>query len=291
MSIDLAKIHSVIFSGGGSRCLWQAGFWQVLKKTGRFEPTIIGSTSAGTTMACMLLAGKTGEALSYFKEETSKNKKNAYFSNIFNSKPVFPHYRIYRQAIMEVFDEQALKRLRTGPEIRVMIARPPRWLGARSGSFIGIALYSIEKLIKYPVHPTFGIKFGYRPLVVRVSECKTVEDLADLLLQASCTPPFVPVLYRGGRPALDGGLIDNVPVSLADESAGMNLVLLSRQYPTEILPIVPNRLYVQPSRPVSISKWDYTSPEGLQEAYDFGLDDGEKFLKNSSVKADRIRTA
>lgn len=279
MSLELSDVQSVIFSGGGSRCLWQAGFWEVLKETDRFNPSVIGSTSAGSTMACMLLAKKTETALAYFIQETHKNKKNAYFSNIFSSKPVFPHYRIYRSAILKLFSESDLEILKSGPEIRVQITRPPRWLGPRSGSFVGILLYSLEKLIKYPVHPSFAIKAGFTRLVVNLAVCKTVEELADLLLQASCTPPFVAVLYRDGRPALDGGLIDNVPVALVEDVCGTTLVLLSRQYPRESIPRVPGRVYIQPRDPITISKWDYTNPQGLQKTYDQGRKDADFFIK------------
>jgi predicted acylesterase/phospholipase RssA len=282
MLIDLSKVHSVIFSGGGSRCLWQCGFWKILKEMSKINPVIIGSTSAGATMACLLLAGQMETGLEYFKDKTRENKKNVYLSNLFTSRPVFPHYQIYRQAILDIIDSDGLERLKNGPEIRVLIARPPKWLGPRSGSFIGILLYALEKRIKYPVHPTLTVKFGFQPLVTTVRQCNSVEELADLLLQSSCTPPFVPVLKREGRPVLDGGMIDNVPVSLADETSGKTLVLLSRQYPKHTIPDIPNRYYLQPSSPISVSKWDFTNPEGLQEAYNLGKEDANSFLRQNS---------
>jgi hypothetical protein len=38
------------------------------------------------------------------------------------------------------------------------------------------------------------------------------------------------------------------------------------------------RVYVQPSRKVPISSWDYTSPALMRPAYDLGRADGEQFL-------------
>jgi hypothetical protein len=39
------------------------------------------------------------------------------------------------------------------------------------------------------------------------------------------------------------------------------------------------RVYVQPSRKVPISSWDYTSPSQMQHAYNLGRVDGEQFLQ------------
>ena len=119
---------------------------------------------------------------------------------------------------------------------------------------------------------------GFTGEVVSVRECADPEALAELLLMSSCTPPVLPVMHRNGRPVLDGGLVDNVPVSAVEPSNGPVLVLLTRRYPVDRLPHIPDRLYVQPSSPISVYKWDYTNPRGMQEAYDLGRKDGERFL-------------
>ena len=129
------------------------------------------------------------------------------------------------------------------------------------------------------MHPTFASKLGFSPLVVSIQECSTPENLADLLIQSSCTPPFIPVLWRNNRPTLDGGLIDNVPVTALEGQKRDILILLSRQYPVDRIPVIPGRTYVQPSQEIKIDKWDYTSPEGLQEAFDLGRFDGEQFAQ------------
>jgi hypothetical protein len=35
--------------------------------------------------------------------------------------------------------------------------------------------------------------------------------------------------------------------------------------------------FAQPSRPIPVAKWDYTRPDLLQETYDLGRRDGERF--------------
>lgn len=158
----------------------------------------------------------------------------------------------------------------------------PRWLGARSAVAAGLVAYNIEKYVRKTLHPTLGRTLGFRPEFVRAQACTDVDELADLILQSSCTPPFTPVLRRGGRPVLDGGMVDNVPVDALDPLPGDVLVLVTRLYPRPQMFTVAHgdqrRLYVQPSSKVPISSWDYTSPSQMRHAYDLGRRDGEHFL-------------
>ena len=269
---------SVVFAGGGSRCLWQVGFWMEVAPALTLAPTTIASVSAGATMACYLFSDRFSRAVEHFKEITSLNERNFYPLNVFRGKPAFPQYALYRGGILAAIDQTALETLHDGPEIRVLITRPPRWAGPRLATFIGFFCYSLEKKLYSPVHPTFASRIGFKPEVVTVETCKTPEELADLLLQSSCTPPFTPVLYRNNGPVLDGGLIDNVPIRILDKNEENILILLTRQYPAERIPNIPGRTYIQPSQPISVYKWDYTNPQGLEDAYYLGRQDGQKFL-------------
>jgi hypothetical protein len=88
----------------------------------------------------------------------------------------------------------------------------------------------------------------------------------------------MPLGRVGGAVALDGGLVDNVPVArlLPFERAGeRTLVLATRHYGT--LPDIPNRTYVQPSRRVRIDKFSVTDGEGIARAHALGEEDGAAF--------------
>lgn len=274
------NFKSVVFSGGGSRCLWQVGFWETAAPELKIRPEILAGVSAGAAMAAMVTAGTSDTGLRLIKEATAMNRKNFYFSNIFRKEPAFPHYRIYRNTVLNALDGSALKRLKKGPEVRVMFAHPPAYLGARSGTAVGLLAYVAEKHISHPVHPKLASKLGYTATVVKLNDCNSAEEMADLVMCSSCTPPFVPIQRYNGKITLDGGIIDNVPVYAigSDEAKGDMLILLSRQYDEKTIPKVPGRVYVQPSEQPPISKWDYTSPDGLQDAYDLGRRDGEVFL-------------
>jgi predicted patatin/cPLA2 family phospholipase len=271
----------VVFAGGGNRCWWQAGFWDVVQPQLDLRPRVITGISAGAATACMLYTNHAQWVMDYYAHALRDNTKNVYWGNLLRGQSVFPHYRIYRQALLDIFSDQ-FPTLQSAPEIRIGVSHLPRWLGARSAVAAGLIAYNIEKYVRKTLHPTLGQTLGFHPEFVTAQECATVEDLADLILQSSSTPPFTPVLRRNGRPVLDGGMVDNVPVGALDAAPGLVLVMVTRLYPRPQMFVVPHgeqrRVYVQPSRKVPISSWDYTSPSQMQHAYDLGRVDGEQFL-------------
>ena len=157
-------------------------------------------------------------------------------------------------------------------------ARLPRLLGPHAAVAVGLVAYNIEKYWRKSLHPTFGRRLGFKPEVVKMQDCATIDELVSLIIASSCTPPFTPIEHRGGRPTLDGGMVDNVPVDAIARDAS-TLVLVTRRYPGRANAFThQGRLYVQPSKKVPISAWDYTNPSGMQLTYDQGRSDGERFL-------------
>ncbi len=275
---DHASYDSVVFAGGGNRCIWQAGFWEVAAEPLGLSPRVVAGASAGATMAVMVFSGVAAKSLATLQRVLSGNTKNAYLGNLFKGRPVFPHVALFTRAMKASMDQADLERLRQGPELRVLLSRPPAWTGATGGVLLGFLCYLAEKYLTAPLHPKLPGKVGFRPEVVRVDTCRNIDEVIDLLLATSCTPPVVPVVYRDGAPVLDGGLIDNAPVAAIRPGEAPTLVLLTRRYPPAKLQGHPGRTYIQPSRPVGISKWDYTNPQGMQEAFDLGRRDAECFI-------------
>lgn len=75
-----------------------------------------------------------------------------------------------------------------------------------------------------------------------------------------------------GIPLLDGGLVDNVPAFVAEqqESVTKNIIFLTRTYPQAVTGIKDRRLYLAPSKPVPVGRWDYTQPHLLDETIAMG---------------------
>jgi hypothetical protein len=243
---------------------------------------VITAVSAASMMACLWVTRGTEKAFRFFDRALSANRKNAYWGNLVRSERVFPQYGIYRQALMELLEGE-LDRLREAPEIRIALSRAPAWLGTRSAFLLGSAAYAYDKHVRGRLHPLSARRLGFRHEWVRAQDCASVEQLADLILHSSCSPPFTPALKRDGIAVLDGGVVDNVPVDGLDRSSGRVLVLLTRPYPGrartfEVTVEGQRRLYVQPSRPTPVSSWDYTRPDLVRSTYDLGRRDGEEFL-------------
>ena len=144
----------------------------------------------------------------------------------------------------------------------------------------------LERRLRDGVHPSWPRTLGYAPELVRLQGVlaahagdarAAVAAVAALVLASSCTPPVTPFLRWAGRPVLDGGLVDNVPSFAVLPECERALVLMTRRYPAGKLRREPRRRFVQPSRPIPVSKWDYTRPDLLQETYDLGRRDGERF--------------
>lgn len=274
----------VVFAGGGNRCWWQAGWWDVVAPELDLRPRIITGISAGAATACMIYTHDAREVMSYYHGVLANNRRNAYWRNLFGDQRVFPHYGIYRAALLSILGEGRLAFLQDAPEIRIGVAHIPRWTSPRLAVLAGLLAYNIDKHLLKTLHPRLGRRLGFHPEFVRAQDCATPEQLADLLLQSSSTPPFTPVLRRDGRAVLDGGLVDNIPVDALDPDPGDVLVLVTRRYPRPPRFVLreggQRRLYLQPSQRVPISSWDYTRPAGMTQAYDLGRRDGEAFLRD-----------
>ncbi|MBF0449721.1 MAG: patatin-like phospholipase family protein [Candidatus Magnetomorum sp.] len=275
--------NAVVFSGGGCRCFWETGFYQVLSEAYSFVPNVLAGVSTGATMACMVSARRIQEGVQFFKDITRKNQKNFYIHHLFTQKPFFPHYEMYLQAIYHILDDKAFHAIKHGPDIRVLLSHPPGCLGNISGACVGFFAYSLEKMLFEPLHPKFPTQIGYRAKVVSIRSCPTKKTLANLLLQSSCTPPIIPLLKRDGKPVYDGGLIDNVPTRIINTPRQNTLIFLTRKYSEDKIPKIKGRTYVQPSGPIPIKKWDYTSPDGIQKTFDMGRKDAETFIKDKRL--------
>jgi predicted acylesterase/phospholipase RssA len=279
-SSDVARggaFDAVVFAGGGCRCFWQAGFWSVAASALDLAPRVVSAVSAGSAFACAALGGVLEPVLHDFKQRTARNPRNFYPRNLTGDDPAFPHERIYRETLLENINEGVLERIHSGPELRVFLARPPVWLGAGSGVAVGMLAYQLDRLIRAQVHPIWARRLGFRGEFVSVGSCTNSAELADLVLQSSCTPPMTPLYRRDERIVLDGGLVDSVPVEAVDDATNA-LVLLTRPHAREALPTTPGRTYVAPSRPTPVAKWDYTSPDLVQQTWDLGCRDAEAFV-------------
>ena len=239
----------VVFAGGGHRCWWQAGFWEVLRAEIELRPRVIGATSMGAFMACLVHANDSRRALAWYERELAGVRTNIAWLNLFRKDaPLFRQGGIYRKSMRAVLG---------GEHFRQLLWAAPAALHARS-----------ERTAMFVPH------------VKRLQDCRTERELFDLLQAASALPPLVPPVELDGVPACSGSLVDPVPVDLVADVPGQTLVLTTRTYNRKT-PVfaLEGRLYVQPSVPLPVGSWDFTSPQRFLKAYEQGRVDAESFLK------------
>ena len=274
-------IDAVVFSGGGARCFWQAGFRDAVQSA-LPRPDVVGAVSGGAALAAVLFAGGWSRFFPRFLELAATSGGNMRLGNLLRRRPVFPHPRIARDSFVHAVSLHGLGRLCTGPDLRIVISHPPRLLGARLGSLVAAAVYGAEKRLTKRLRSRWVKHLGFHTSMVRARDCGTPEELVHAIFQSSAAPPVFPVTLRNGHPALDGGLVENVPLSAVAECR-RPLVLLSRHL--RVLPRGGRELYACPSRPVPVSTWDFSSPDKVIEAFELGRGDGARFLGAQQARA------
>ena len=271
----------VVFAGGGSRCWWQAGFWDAVHARIELRPRLIAGAGAGAAMACLLHATATGRVLAWYERALGGPDGQWHWGNLLRpGQRVMPHEALHRKALRSLLGGDRFRELMwTAPEIRVQFARlpaggHPAWLTAR-----GLARLAFDRPAD-PRLPTPGVRRqGLRPEQRRIQDCQSERELVDLLVAAASLPPFTRLGRIGNTPVLDGGLL-GVPVDAVADVPGSTLVLLTRHY-RDLAPVFARdgRLYVQPSRPIGVAAWDHGSARRFRQAYDLGVADADAFLR------------
>ncbi len=236
------------------------------------------AVSAGAFQACFTVAGLGDAVRRRVISVCATQRADVDWAGPLRGRRLFPVGALYPALLAETFGTAELERLKAGPEILIKVSRPPGWLPGSLATAAGLIAYQAEKKLLNPMHPRAGRWLGFEPHYVSTHAVETPEDLIAALAASSSVPPFMPVGRVGGRPALDGGLVDNVPVEplLPFEQAGeRTLVLATRHYPT--LPTIQNRTYVQPSRRIKINKFSIRDAEGIARAHALGEEDGAAF--------------
>ena len=276
-------IDCVVFSGGGARCFWQAGFWEAVRSAIP-RPRVVGAVSGGAAIAAILLADGWHRFFPKFLELVAENPGNVRPGNLLRSEPVFPHPRISRDSFLHSVSAHGFQRLRAGPDLRIVVSHPPRWLGAWLGVLAAAGVDGLERLLTRRPYLHWVRSLGFETRVVRARQCSDREELVGTIFQSSAAPPVFPVTRLGGRPALDGALVEHVPLSAVSDCR-RPLVLLSRYRAT--LPRCTRERYVCPSRPVPVAPWDFASPERVVATFELGRADGARFIEERGAVVDQ----
>lgn len=270
---------NLVMQGGGIRCLWQAGFLSVVAPHWDRMPKKIYAVSAGAAIACAFAADRMDAGVEAFKEAVSKNKKNFYPSHLFSRKRVFPHAAMYRGLLSEVLNDSGMKALQRGPDVEILLCRPPRRLSSVTVTALLIGIGLGRRFSPKRISSTLIRTRGLSPEFVSVRSCRDARDVADLVLASSSTPPYTPLFSYQGRHALDGGVLESVPMSGLRTADAGTLVVLTSHHRLTPLPEHSTLTHVAPSRHVEGAPWDYANPRLLDAFYSLGKEDGARFVE------------
>jgi hypothetical protein len=278
---------AIVFAGGGNRCYWQGGFYEAVAERLKLKPALVVGASAGAFAAIYSLLEIGPQVREHVIPSCGPHLKNFDFAAWRRGEPLCPVGPMYRRLLEQVVGDAAFAQLNALTDFRLALSRLPRGLPPTAGAMLGIAAYQLEKNLLHPVHPRFGRALGFTSEFVSTRSMAGAGVLRDALIASGGVPPFMPVTLIDGRPAFDGGLVDNVPVEPlreVEQSGGRSLVLLTRRY--RKVPEVSGRTYVQPSAQLTVKQFDVTNPDGMRFAYRLGLADGERFA--NSLERDGI---
>jgi len=272
---------AITFAGGGNRAFYQLGLMNRWRE--RLLPRVaaMATCSAGACVAALLLSGRETQAGEFWKERRQGITRNFEWSKLARGARPTPHEPIYRDTLLHAFGEGGLERVREQPfPILILTTAFPKRMPALAAVLVALSAYNIEKRFrKEMIHPSFGKHVGFKAMAFDARACETPQELTDLIIASSATPPFTSLGHFDGERLLDGGIIDNAPAFLADEISGVrqNLVLLTRPYPSHVIGRKESRLYLAPARALPVHRWDYTRPELIDATIETGERDAELY--------------
>ncbi len=277
---------ALTFAGGGNRAFYVMGLlleWgdALLPRT-----AAVASCSAGACVITTYLSGRREQAREYWMSRVQGITRNFDWSRLLRGERPAPQGEIYRDTMLTTFADGGLERIRAQPfPIYVLAASFPRLLPRSLSAALGIGLYSAERSVRRAPHPKLPGLIGFAPVAVDARTCETPRELAELILASSATPPFTPIGVFRGQPLLDGGMVDNAPAFVAErhDAVQRSIVLLTRPYHPSVLGVQGTRLYLAPTRPTPVGRWDYTQPHLLDETVAMGA--REAALHRSALDA------
>lgn len=270
-------------AGGGNRSFYQQALLEAWGEQLWPRVAAVSSSSAGAAIVTLLLAGRSSQARAHWDVLRRGITKNLDPARLLRGQTLAPHGPIYRSTIIHGLEQGGLERLRAVPfPVLVLCAVPPAHLPDSVATALGLGTYALEKKLRPRLlHPRVGSRLGFREFVFDARDCETPDELADLVLASSSTPPFTPVGNFRGQRLLDGGIIDVAPAFLVERVAGVqkNLILLTRRYPSGVTGRVGTRLYLEPTAPIPIHRWDYRESADVEATVQLGRHDAQYFAR------------
>jgi predicted acylesterase/phospholipase RssA len=276
----VSRTLGLCLAGGGQRAFAQIGFLE--RWWDRLSPRLgaVSACSAGACFGVIWATGRQPETHRYWLSRRAGITRNFQWDRLLRGQRLTPQMPIYPDTMRCALAEGGFERIKALPfPFLILTAILPRHLPVPLSVVLGMAGYTLERQLSHgKLHPRAGRWIGFTPFVLDARDCVDPEELVALVLASSATPPFTPLGAIRGHRLLDGGMIDNAPAWVAEEVPGIErtLVLLTRPYPPENIGWQGRRLYLAPTEPPPISRWDYTSEARVEATLALGRRDADR---------------
>lgn len=280
---------SLAFAGGGCKTLYGMGFAYILRKK-NFLIKEISGVSAGAATALGIISESEEETIEYLSELTRRNSSNFKFFSLFKGNSPFPHENIYRRMIRHGVNMEKVKKTKMKIYILAVKGFPKEeryvhdlWKKAKlvTNTTKAYLLDEIDKSNGLPCGRVSKImeQWKMEEVFYTNKDLKSAEIVETIILNSSSIPPVISFQNQNSMYFLDGGLTNNL---LLEKFSKRSKIIGIYYEDTTIFGkdrnLLEKCLLVKPSRPIPISSFDYTNPEGVKECYELGKADALRLL-------------
>jgi predicted acylesterase/phospholipase RssA len=274
------RFTTAVFAGGGNRCWWQGGLVEAISSMACWQVNHVIGVSAGAGIATAFVTDKLRESLDTASKRFDATKRNSEWRDVLQGKRPFMLPRILPDWVDSYLNADDFSQLQASKiKVEVVVTRLiPYWPHTLS-SLLALLLYTTEKYWLKGYHSRVPHGLGLRTESIDLRMAGDVLHAKNWLLGSTACWPIAAIRKVDGRPALDGGFYDNVPLPKNRENDTATLVLLTRHRPE--LPQIfelDKRTYIQPTHPQAASSLDCTSGAKCRLTFEQGLTDGHALL-------------
>jgi len=266
------KRNGLAIYAGGNHIFYIAGVLKFFTEKGlRFDA--IATYSAGSAILPFLVDGNLEDAPEVFGQYLDRNTRNFYPANLFTKDDIFPHDRIYSTAVASMVDLK--KTVEYDKPLRVIVSEFESRNSANGFvglcAFLALLLNSLAKTETPSIFlRMFKSLFSIEGNVVDIRQCKSKEEIVEVILGSSTIYPFIHIRRRAGRSMLDGKLCLNSPIEALKDCEHV----ISIHGHHSFLPRRDGLVSVFPLSKVRVGSLDYVGSAGVKSAFAQGYGEG-----------------
>jgi len=258
----------VFLGSGGNKVFFVNGVLKVFAEEKINLDHLIGLSSSSAVLFIHLLNCHE-HSLDIFGNRLKKNKHNFYF----NKKEKFPHNKIYKSAITEMFNTYGLPK--NNKISYTIIATQTEPKSKKIKGLIATLVMGL-KFLKINILPGIKKILEIKPLYIQSDEIKKMsqKEITNLIMGSSTIYPFIKLNVLNEKLILEGDLAEVDPIKLLAKF-DKKIIIHTTRGNTEIKN---NILHIYSSQPIPNDILDYTDDTTIRTLYENGKKDTQDNL-------------